>query len=259
MTLEHYRRIAERITRTAGALLTTNFDRLQRRQIHHAARHEYVTDLDRRANRLISQQLKRAFPADGIVSEEARPVIGRSGYTWYVDPLDGTSNYVSHVPYWAVSLALVVNGAPILGVVHAPLTRELFSALAGQRARRNGRRLRVSSTTKLREAFVSFDHHQKTYNAAALRREQRLTQACWHTRVVSSAALDLINVATGRLDAAVMPGPVRTWDVLAGALIAREAGAWITELSGQPFTLDSRTLLVTAPALRRPLLKLLNA
>lgn len=259
MTLAHHLRTAERITQAAGALLATHFDHLQRRQIHHAARHEYVTDLDRRVNRLISQRLKRAFPDDGIVSEEARPVVGHSGYTWHIDPLDGTSNYVSHVPYWAVSLALVVNGAPILGVVSAPLTRERFSALAGRGAWRNGRRIRVSAVASLRRAFVSFDHHQKTFNATALRREQRLADACWHTRVVSSAALDLVSVAAGHLDATVMPGPVRSWDVLASALIAREAGAWISELTSQPFTLDSRDLLATTPALRRPLMKLLHA
>lgn len=258
MVLEARLNVAQRIAREAGALLLQHFGRLAQREVHLTARHELVTDLDRRTNRLIVQRLRRAFPQDGTVSEEGRDRVGTSGYTWYIDPLDGTSNYVSQVPYWGISLALVVNGVPVLGVIAAPVRREVFSACAGQGAARNGRSIRASTTRRLAQAFVSVDtHHLKRRLTAALRMEHRLRKACGHTRPISCTALDLAHLAAGRLDGTVMPGPVRLWDVLAGALIAREAGGTVSELSGQPFTLGSRDLVASNGLLHRPLLALL--
>lgn len=259
MALEKHRRAAETAVREAGRVLLRAFDRLERSAVRAKARHGLVTDADRAAERVLFGSLTRAFPADGILAEEGHRRVTRSGYTWVIDPLDGTQNFVSHVPVYAVSVALIVNGTPVLGVVGSPATQELFTAITGCGAVRNGRAIHVSRTRDFRQAIVSVSAgYGRRTRPTADEVRPRLTRRVLALRHSGAVALDLVAVGSGGIDAAVKNGPVHLWDVLAGALIAREAGGTVSELSGQPFTLGSRDLVASNGLLHRPLLALLR-
>lgn len=238
--------VAERAARQAGRLLIRHFTRLEKKYIHTKSRAELVTDFDRQANRLIIRQLLAAFPEDGVVAEEGGDRTTRSGYTWIVDPLDGTTNFVTRLPYFCVSIALMVNGVPILGLIYAPLTNECFTAVVGHGARLNGRPTAVSRTNALKRSIIAVSYgHSRQAVASAIAISHRLRLATNHLRHAGSAALDLANLAAGRIDATVMAGPLRSWDVAAGIVIAREAGGEVSDAQGQPFTWRSKNLLVS--------------
>lgn len=238
--------VAQSAAEEAGELLRKHFATLRKGQIHEKAAHEYVTDLDRAANRLIVARLRRAFPNHGIVSEEGLSRPSRSGHAWVIDPLDGTKNYVLRVPVYAVSLALTVNGMPILGVTRLPDTQESFTAVVGQGARRNGGRIRVSQTRSLRPSICSLsDGQTRAAINRALHIERRLDFSIRSLRHTGSTAYNLIAVACGRTDAALFAGPIHPWDVLAGTVIVREAGGEISTLEGRVFTPQSDTLLAS--------------
>ncbi|MBI3115073.1 MAG: inositol monophosphatase [Candidatus Kerfeldbacteria bacterium] len=249
---------ATRAATDAGRLLKRHFLTLHAREIHQRRKHDLVTDYDRRANRLIVRRLSAVFPNHGIVAEEGDNRPTRSGYTWAIDPLDGTINYAAEIPYYAVSIALTVNGVPILGVVYAPDTKETSTAVVGKGARRNRRRIRVSKTTKLRDAFIDLEH---TVAYPGPQRTASVTQRCLtaaaHVRRSGSAALDLCYLASGHIDGMVLSGPANAWDLYAGIVIAREAGAMVSDGRGQPFHLRSKHFVATNGAIHRQLLKVI--
>lgn len=254
--IAEYLRTAETIGREAGRLLQQHFSKLHRRQIHTKAKAELVTDIDRQVNRVILRRLAAKYPSHGILAEEGGNRPSPSGYRWIIDPLDGTTNYVTHVPYFGVSIALTVNGSPILGVVNAPETDECFTAAVGRGARLNGRAIHVSRVATLHQSMVAVSYgNSRSAITRAVEITKRLGFASHHLRHNGSAALDLAYVAAGRLDAAVMAGQVHAWDVAAGVVIAREAGGEVSDLSGRPFTWKSSALLASNFKLHRALLR----
>ncbi len=247
---------AERVAREAGRLLQRHFTTLHRRQIHTKAKAELVTDIDRQVNRLIIRRLLGKYPDHGILAEEGGNRPAPSGYRWIIDPLDGTTNYVTHIPYFSVSIALTVNGSPILGVVNAPETNECFTAIVGQGARLNGHAIHTSQVSALKNSMVAVSYgNSRTAITRAVEITRRLRFASHHLRHNGSAALDLAYVAAGRLDATIMAGRVHPWDAAAGVVIVREAGGQISDLDGQPFTWQSTALLASNFHLHRALLR----
>ncbi len=254
-----YLTVAERAARDAGRFIHQYFTKLRRSQIHTKQAGELVTDIDRAANRLIVRRLTRAFPRHGILSEEGLNRTTQTGETWLIDPLDGTTNYATHIPYFSVSIALMVNGNPRLGVIYAPETNECFIAQAGGGAWLNGKRIRVSGIATLRQSMVAIGYrNSRSAITGAVDLTRRLRFASHHLRHNGSVALDLAYVAAGRLDAVALTGTVNPWDVAAGTVIVREASGTVSELDGARFTLKSSTLLATNHQLHPALTKLLR-
>ena len=228
---------ASRIARQAGAILMdvygTDFD------VAYKAAADPVTEADTKANAYIVGELKRAFPEDGIVAEETEDHSDalEDGRCWYVDPLDGTVNFVHGVPHVAVSVALYEGGQPLVGVVLDVFRREEFHAITGGGAWLDDRRLAVSPTKSLDEAIVAtgfpYDRRDRANEyahtlGAVLARIQGL-------RRMGTASLDLTWIAAGRYDAywELNLGP---WDVAAGLLLVREAGGVVTNRNGDTST-----------------------
>jgi myo-inositol-1(or 4)-monophosphatase len=186
---------------------------------------DVVTEVDHRAEALVLEGVRRHRPGDGYVGEEGADVASTSGVTWIVDPLDGTTNYVYGFPAYAVSIGVVVDGRPLVGVVHDSARDELFHAVAGRGAFRDGRPIRVSDRTDLATALVATGFG---YDAALRARQAALLPDVMprvrDIRRSGSCAIDLCWTACGRLDAFYEHGPA-DWDVTAGLLIAEEAGA----------------------------------
>jgi myo-inositol-1(or 4)-monophosphatase len=215
-----------------------------------------VTEYDRAAEAHIVGELRRLRPDDAIVGEEGTDDEGTSGFAWYIDPIDGTTNFVYDQPSWSCSVAVARDGEMIAGAVCVPPLGELYSAATGAGATRNGEPIRVSGAVDLSLALVGtgFSYDPTT------RREQALVVAGIIDRVrdirrLGSAAVDLCMVACGRLDL-YYERHLNSWDSAAGELIAREAGAMTSDFAGGPAR--PAELLATTPALHAPALALLR-
>ena len=220
---------------------------------------DVVTEADRASEKLITERLGAAFPDYGIYGEEgARQRIG-SEYRWYVDPLDGTTNFAHGFPVFCVSLGLEhrpaglsagEDGEVVAGVVYDPTRDELFVAEKGQGAWLNGRRVHVSGTKSLAEALVATGFPSRKRHANPnIHFYQQFTLRSHGVRRAGSAALDLAYTACGRFDA-FWEFNLNPWDTAAGALLVREAGGTMSRFDGAAFRLDSREILATNGLLR---------
>lgn len=222
-------------------------------------RRDLVTDADRAAEAAILDHIRRACPGDAIVAEEsaARAATGRR--TWIVDPLDGTVNFAHGIPIFAVSIGLVVDGEPTVGVIHAPRLGEVFAGEAGGDATLNGVPIRVSATSQLADAILATGFAYDIENLADdnLDNLAAVAKAARGVRRLGSAALDLAWVAAGRLDG-FWELHLSPWDVAGGAAIVRAAGGRVTDMTGGEDWLFGRHLAATGGGFHEELLRTLR-
>jgi myo-inositol-1(or 4)-monophosphatase len=215
---------------------------------------DLVTVADRTSEKLIRERLSAAFPEHGIFGEEGTRDRLDGGFRWYVDPLDGTTNFAHGFPHFCVSLGLEQrrgdlspgeDGTLVAAVIYDPLRDELYAAERGRGAQLNGRKMHVSSTPELAEALVAtgFPSH-KRHESPNIHFYQEFCLRSHGVRRAGSAALDLAYVAAGRLDG-FWEFNLNPWDTAAGILLVEEAGGQMTGFSGQPFRLDSREILAS--------------
>lgn len=205
---------------------------------------DLVTELDTWAERHIVERLLAARPDDGVHGEEGASVAGTSGVTWSIDPIDGTVNFVHAIPGFCVSIAAVVDGRSVAGVVASPMHDEVFTATLGGGAHLDGVPIACASPPSLARSVVATGFG---YDPARRRRQATAVAAVIDQiadiRRFGAAALDLCWVACGRIDGYWEVG-LNPWDHAAGALIAREAGAVVAGIDGEE---PSDALLVAAP------------
>ncbi|MDQ0793470.1 inositol monophosphatase family protein [Streptomyces sp. B1I3] len=217
---------------------------------------DVVTEMDIRAEKLITGFLAESRPTDGFLGEEGAGAEGSSGIRWVIDPLDGTVNYLYGLPTWAVSIAAERDGERVVGVVEAPMRRETFHAVLGGGAYGNGETLRCRPAPPLDQALVSTGFNYvtdvRTHQAAVA---QRLIPQLRDIRRGGSAAIDLCDVAAGRLDGYYERG-LHPWDLAAGDLIAREAGALTGGRPGLPA--DGDLTVAATPGVFEPLQAILD-
>ena len=218
---------------------------------------DMVTEVDRASEQLIVAGLRAARPDDALLGEEGTTSAGTSGVRWVIDPLDGTTNFLYALPGFAVSIGAEVDGEPAVGVVHDPLHGDVFTAVRGRGAHRNGRTLHVREPEELRDALVAtgfaYDPERRRRQAAVL---TEVLPRVRDIRRVGAAAVDLCSVACGRVDAFYERG-LGPWDFAAGALVAVEAGAIVGDLEGGPPS--GGFVLAAPPGLFEPLRALLEA
>jgi len=238
---DRYLQAAVETAQQAGALLLDEFRRYS--EPGAAVRLEYksgadiITAADRRSEAFIVERLRTLFPSHAIVAEEGGGQRTASDYCWYVDPLDGTTNFAHGYPVFAVSIALAAGEDLLVGVVHDPARGETFHAARGQGAWLNQKRLRVSRTARLSESLLAtgFPSTKRHENPNILY-YQRFTLLSHGVRRDGSAALDLCYVACGRFDG-FWEFNLKPWDVAAGMLMVREAGGVVTDFNAVPFRL----------------------
>jgi myo-inositol-1(or 4)-monophosphatase len=195
-----------------------------------------VTEVDRSVERLIVSGLREAFPGQSIVAEESADGRVQRGDCWYVDPLDGTTNFVHGLPHCAVSIALVDAGGPRVAVVNDPFREEMFEAERGHGATLNGQPLRVSATETLGDGLLvtGFPYDRRDHLRFYLSYLEAFLRAAIDVRRFGSAALDLCYVAAGRFDG-FWEWKLQPWDTAAGWLIVQEAGGRVSDFSGAAF------------------------
>jgi myo-inositol-1(or 4)-monophosphatase len=231
------------IAREAGVLLMEYFR--QRVKVEYKGEADLVTIADRKSEALIRERIRQQWPAHDVLGEEGGLQDLGSDYRWFVDPLDGTTNFAHGFPVFCVSLGLEFKGERIAGVVFDPTRDELFSAEQGSGAYLNGQRIHVSKVPNLAECLVAtgFPSH-KRHKSPNIFFYHQITLRTHGVRRAGSAALDLCCVACGRFDG-FWEFNLNPWDTAAGVLIVQEAGGQVTNFSGGPFELNSRETLAS--------------
>ena len=244
--------IAEGIAQEAGELLREFYRRGV--STEYKGDVDLVTEADRASEKLIVSRLHERLPGHGIYGEEGTRTGLESEYRWYVDPLDGTTNFAHGFPVFCVVLGCErrasglmpdEDGEMVAGVVYDPLRDEMFSAARGEGATLNGEKIHVSRTKSLQESLVAtgFPSH-KRHRSPNIHFYQEFTLRSHGVRRAGSAALDLAYVACGRLDG-FWEFSLNPWDTSAGYLLVQEAGGRVSHMDGGRFTLDSREVLAT--------------
>jgi len=236
-----YLETAVDIAREAGGLLANHFER--RVQFELKGDFDLVTEADRSSERLVVERLRSHFPSHGIVAEEGGGVESASEYRWYVDPLDGTTNFAHSFPMFNITMGLACGDEVIAGVVYDPIRQELFTAERGAGAFLNHHRVRVSKIARLDSSLMStgFPSRKRHVNVN-IHFYYQLAMATHGVRRTGSAALDLAYVSCGRLDAFWEFG-LNPWDLAAGTLLVTEAGGRGSDMAGHPHHMHSPHLL----------------
>ena len=223
---------AVRAVREAGRVILMYLDQLDRLEVSSKGRNDFVSQADIEAERAILEILTKAYPDHGILAEESGAQEG-GDYTWVIDPLDGTTNFLHGFPVFGISVGVTRKNVIEHGVVYDPLRDEMFTASRGDGAQLNGRRIRVSSTRHLEPALLGtgFPFRELKVIEPWMRTFEALLPKTAGIRRTGAASIDLAYVASGRLDGFWEFG-LKPWDIAAGALLIREAGGLVADFSG---------------------------
>ena len=251
----HYLETAVDIAREAGALLANYFER--RVPFELKGEFDLVTEADRASERLVVERLRSHFPSHTIVAEEGGGHESASEYRWFVDPLDGTTNFAHGFPMFNVTLGLERAGEVIAGVIYDPVRQEMFTAERGGGAYLNHRRIRVSAARQLADSLASTGFpSRKRHHNVNIHFYYQLAMASHGVRRTGSAAIDLAYVACARLDFFWEFG-LKPWDMAAGTLLVEEAGGRTSDMLGKPHSITaSEHLLADNGALHEEALAL---
>ena len=246
--------VASHAAKDGGRIVMDSFNLVK--QIEHKGRGNIVTDVDIRVEKMLMEVLREEYPEHGIITEESPSIKSTSGYTWILDPLDGTRNYASGIPVFAMNIALVQGEDVLLGVTYDPARGELFHALKGQGAYANNEPIRVSTKATVQQSVIGLD---MGYNDERAKQALRLITHLWpgmqSVRVIGSAALGLAFAAAGRLDL-YFHHCLYPWDIAPGILLVREAGGFITDREGGPVSLESQGAIASNEAIHADFMRL---
>lgn len=230
------------LAREAGSLLLSYFGKVA---VEYKGEVDLVTEADRSAEKLVVSRIRQQFPGHDLIAEEGSRVESGSDFRWYVDPLDGTTNFAHGYPVFCVSIALEHKGVRIAGALFDPCRDELFAAEKGAGSRLNGTPICVSKVQRLVESLVAtgFPSHKRHKNPN-IHFYHQITLRSHGVRRAGSAALDLCNVACGRYDG-FWEFNLNPWDTAAGVLLVEEAGGKVTNFTGGPFEISSKEVLAS--------------
>lgn len=252
--------IAVRAARRAGDIILRGLNRLHRLEVHAKGQNDFVSEIDMQAERDILETIRRSYPDHAVLAEEsgAREGAPDSEFTWIIDPLDGTTNFLHGFPQFAVSIGIQRRDRMEHAVVYDPLRQEIFTASRGEGAQLDGRRIRVSQHVGLERALIGTGFPYRTNLKlldSYMEMFKAVTMATAGIRRPGAAALDLAYVAAGRLDGFWEFG-LAPWDTAAGSLLISEAGGLVSTLNGGSY-LHGGHILAGTPKVYAPLLDLL--
>jgi len=254
--------IAVSAARRAGSIIARSVDHVDALTIKQKSKNDFVSEVDRAAEREIVNIVRKAHPDHAILAEESGRQPGKEDFLWIIDPLDGTTNFLHGFPQFAVSIAVEHKGRIEHGVVYDPISQDLFTASRGGGAQLNGRRIRVTRRNSLDGALLGtgfpFRQREKLEPYLATFKAMFTETEVADVRRAGAASLDLAYVAAGRLDGFWEFG-LNAWDMAAGALLIREAGGIVTDFAGGHNYLDGGNIVAGSPKVLDALLKILTA
>lgn len=248
--------IAIRAARKAGNVIAKSYERLDSIQTSEKGNNDFVTNVDKAAEAAIIETIRASYPDHTIIAEESGALEGKDkDIQWVIDPLDGTTNFIKGFPHFSVSIAIRVKGRTEVGVVYDPIANELFTGVRGEGAKFNDVRLRITEKRDLQGCIVAtgFPFKQPKLMAPQFAMMAAIAEDAADFRRTGSAALDLCYVAAGRVDAYFEMG-LKPWDMAAGELIAREAGALVCDFNGGHDFLKDGHIVVATPRVVKEML-----
>jgi len=215
---------------------------------------EITSSLDNEADKIIIELITERHPGHNMLTEETGSIENGSPYTWIIDPLDGSSNYVNHNPFFCVSVCLAYEGTPITGVIFAPFIEELAVARKGHGCTLNGRPIEASATKDISKAYVVGCPGGDKNNRRFAMMSYALNDAIKDFTKMGSAAIEAYNVASGRVDAFCTLN-ISPWDIAAGAVIVEESGGRVTDFNGKPWDLTKTDVCMSNKILHEDILE----
>lgn len=248
----------EEIARKAGEFIRQERINFSKDAVQIKGTNDLVSYVDKTAEKLIIDELKKITPEAGFIAEES-PQLSQKEWNWIIDPLDGTTNFIHGIPCYAVSIALTKGNEIKLGVVYEVCRDECFSAIEGGRARLNGKPIQVSQSMKIKDSLIATGFPIMNFDRldAYLDTIRFLMQNSHGLRRIGSAAVDLCYVACGRVDA-FFEYNLNAWDVAAGALIAKESGAFVYDFKGGNNFLFCKEIVAGNKHLEKELMNLIT-
>lgn len=256
--------IALNAARKAGRIIMRASEDIDRLDIEEKGKNDFVSEVDRQAEKEIIFHLRKAYPDHAIKGEEGGSLEGNdegAEYEWVIDPLDGTTNFLRGIPHYAISIACKHKGRLEHALIYDPVREETFSASRGRGAQLNGKRLRVSKLKDLDGALIGtgipFRSTQAGHLPAYIKSLEDVASKTAGVRRAGAASLDLAYVAAGRLDGFWEIG-LQEWDIAAGALIVLEAGGLVGDFQGGNSYLESGNVVAAGPKVFKSLLQTVN-
>ena len=246
--------------RKAAKTIIRDFGEIENLQVSLKGPGDFVTNSDKKVEKILIEELQKAKPNYSILSEEAGKINNDESFKWIIDPIDGTSNFLHGIPHFAISIGLEHNNEIICGIIYDPIKDEMFSAEKGNGSYINNQRIRVSSRSKLKDCIIFTGGPR--YNSA----NKELTMKEYNKfsskviipiRKLGSAALDMAYVASGRCDG-FWHRNLNYWDVAAGIILVKEAGGFVTDFKGENEYIQSKTILATNSKINMEMIELLR-
>lgn len=253
--------IAVRAARRAGVILAQGFERRDEMEKTSKGINDYVTNFDKAAEKAIIDVIRSSYPDHTIITEESGLLNGKDEEVqWIIDPLDGTTNFIKGLPHFCISIAIRVKNRTEAALVYDPMRNELFTAQRGKGAKLNDLRLRVENLRELDGTILAtgFPFKKPTLMANQFAMMQNLATQCADFRRTGSAALDMCYTAANRVDG-YFEMSIKPWDIAAGDLIAREAGALVCDFNGGANYLASGHIVCATPRLMKAMLNHIQA
>jgi myo-inositol-1(or 4)-monophosphatase len=248
-------KIAKAAARQAGQFLKKEYNKAGRASIQYKTPGDTVTYCDKNAEKIIIQAIKKYFPGHTIISEEAGLLKKKSDYVWTIDPLDGTNNFVTHIPLFTTSIAMFYKNKVVLGVTYVPLTGEMYWASENNGAYKNNTKIKVSKLQTLSKMFISFSNGKGTSSIKkAFQIYKHFRFKAYRCRNYSCTTIQMAMTAAGYFDAYLLPQH-NIWDIAAGIILAQEAGAHVTDWKNKPITIKSTSVVAANKKMHPVLLK----
>jgi len=245
--------VMEKACIKASKGLIRDFGEIEKLQVSKKGPGDFVTNADKRTEKILIKELTFARPDYSILSEECGVVEKNSEFKWIIDPIDGTLNFLHGVPHFAISIGLEKKNEIICGMIFNPITNEMFYAEKGKGAYLNNSRIRVSSRKKIEECIVVTYENKEIF----FREYEKVSRVVAATRKFGSAALDLAFVACGRADG-LWERNLSYWDIAGGIVIVKEAGGTISDFKGEKDYVDGKNILATNSKINNDLIEILS-
>ena len=246
--------------RKASKALIRDFGEIENLQVSLKGPGDFVTNCDKKVEKILIDEFLKARPNYSILSEEVGEINNDDSFKWIIDPIDGTSNFFHGVPHFAISVGLEHNKEIICGIIYDPIKDEMFAAEKGNGSYLNNKRMRVSSRSKLENCMISTGgpkREAKNRELALKEYYKFSTKVLTPIRKQGSAALDMAYVAAGRYDG-FWQRNLSYWDIAAGIILVKEAGGFVTDFSGENKYIENKTILATNAKINEQMIEVLK-
>ena len=246
--------------RKASKTVIRDFGEIENLQVSLKGPGDFVTNCDKKVEKILIDELLKARPSYSILSEEIGEINNDDSFKWIIDPIDGTSNFLHGVPHFAISVGLEHNKEIICGIIYDPIKDEMFTAEKGNGSYMNNQRMRVSSRSKLEDCmiFTGGPKRDAKNRELALKEYYKFSiKVLTPIRKLGSASLDMAYVAAGRCDGFLQRN-LNYWDIAAGIILVKEAGGFVTDFNGENEYIQNKTILATNAKINKEMIEVLK-